>query len=90
MATDYSFTLPPSHGIGGVLGGAIQRAVTVTRPDPSRAEIAAMAMQGLLSNTDFATYAQQKFPGRTYQDVVAEAAVNCADALRAALEKPRP
>jgi len=80
MATDYSFTLPPSHGIGGVIGGAIQHAVTVTRPDPSRAEMAARIMAALAPLHD-------KFHSH---DTAANIAVAMADALIAALEKARP
>jgi predicted nucleic acid-binding protein len=80
MATDWSFTLPPSHGIGGVIGGAIQHAVTVTRPDPSRAEMAARIMAALAPQCG----EYEKFAHMAID------AVAMADALIAALEKAKP
>ena len=58
--------------------GAIQHAVTVTRPDPSRAEMAAMMMAALAPLHD-------KFHSH---DTAANIAVAMADALIAELEKP--
>jgi len=63
-----------------------------TRPDPSRAEMAAMAMQGMLfgcvgmigTNTEVSAYAKGHC-----NSAIAERAVAMADALIAALEKPR-
>ena len=84
MATDWSFTLPPSHGLGGVISGPVQ---PTPRPDPSRAEIAAMAMQGYLSNP---TGNGEIEDPHLMAKIVAMYAVIQADALIAALEKPKP
>jgi predicted nucleic acid-binding protein len=59
---------------------AIQHAVTVTRPDPSRAEMAARIMAALAPLHD-------KFHSH---DTAANIAVAMADALIAALEKAKP
>jgi hypothetical protein len=68
-------------GVAVKSAGAIQHAVTVTRPDPSRAEIAMRFMERAIAAGDTTRY--------TSADL-ADSAVCYADALIAALEKAKP
>jgi hypothetical protein len=61
--------------------GAIQHAVTVTRPDPSRAEIAMHICAALA--------ATPRYDDGTTEDLIGET-LQITDALRAALEKAKP
>ena len=78
MATDWSFTLPPSHGLGGVISGPVQPA---PRPDPSRAKIAMHICAALA--------AIPRYDDGTTEDLIGET-LQITDALIAALEKAKP
>jgi hypothetical protein len=70
--------------------GAIQHAVTVTRPDPSRAEIAMRLYPALLRNFDETVRRGECGYTPGWREGIADEAVKHADALRSALEKPKP
>ena len=73
-----------AYEVANVKAAPIARTINTSNdPDPSRAMIAAMAMQGLLSNP------HEDVRAMSFQEVI-DAAVEYAEALEDALQNPKP
>ena len=79
---------PPDYLVNAA--GAIQHAVTVTRPDPSRVEMAMHLYPHVLASAEACVLRGEASFSPDWREQTAAEAVKQADALIAALEKPRP